>query len=66
MDLPFSTAGIPDHEQARMLEAARRDPDYEGHGGSPGEGLYERSGELEGQLKKRGLWPVPHQEGAVR
>ena len=25
MDLPFSTAGIPDHEQARMLEAARRE-----------------------------------------
>ncbi len=53
-------------EACDRFDEARRDPDYEGHGGSPGEGLYERSGELEGQLKKRGLWPVPHQEGAVR
>ena len=46
-------------EACDRFDEARRDPDYEGHGGSPGEGLYERNEELEGQLKKRGLWPLP-------
>lgn len=34
-------------------EAARRDPDYEGHGGSPGEGMYERHEELSVELRRR-------------
>lgn len=34
-------------------EAARRDPDYEGRGGSPGEGMYERHEELTVELRRR-------------
>lgn len=35
------------------FEREKADPDYEGHGGSPGEGLYERHEELTLERRRR-------------
>ena len=37
------------------MQRAHSDPDFEGYGGSPGEGLYERVNELGAEMGRRGL-----------
>lgn len=52
-DAELAAAIVRSNAEIDEHEAAQRADDYEGHGGSPGEGMYERHEELIVERKRR-------------